>query len=251
MKANKGTVGAWGPPRQPCLRGFGAQRVTLTEDDENAQQEKYGSQSHAHSLHSVIVWERQWGTSKWGWHLSPTPQPGFRLPSQRPRIQVCCRTCWRLLQCFSVRTEHSSPSLSPYLPYIYPPYISLIYIVSPPSPVHLGCPSGRLLLQANFSMVSPPPDTGSLLTPESDQGPPELRAPIPGLPIFVTLQVKAKVLITVPKALYDLVSVPSQASSRSTFLQSPNSGYTGLPAIPGACQAWSCLRALVLAVPSA
>lgn len=46
------------------LRGSRAQEgVTLTEDDENAQEEQYGSQSHAHGLHSVIIWGGQGGTS--------------------------------------------------------------------------------------------------------------------------------------------------------------------------------------------
>ena len=55
-----------GDPKQPSWRGFGAQeRVTLTEDNEDAQQEQYGSQSHAHRLHSVIVWGRHCRSSEW------------------------------------------------------------------------------------------------------------------------------------------------------------------------------------------
>lgn len=68
-----------GDPKQPSWRGFGAQeRVTLTEDNEDAQQEQYGSQSHAHRLHSVIVWGRHWRSSEWGGSSappSPTPEP--------------------------------------------------------------------------------------------------------------------------------------------------------------------------------
>lgn len=61
-KASRGTAGA---------QGFGAQEgVTLTDDDEDAQQEQYGGQSHAHGLDSVIVWGRYGRTSKWGQHLS-------------------------------------------------------------------------------------------------------------------------------------------------------------------------------------
>lgn len=57
-KASRGAIGVRRPRGGP-LRGSAAQEgVTLTDDDEDAQQEQYGSQSHAHSLYSVIVWGR-------------------------------------------------------------------------------------------------------------------------------------------------------------------------------------------------
>lgn len=46
-KASWGTVSDWG------FRVM--ESVILTDDDEDAQQEQNGSQSHAYSLHSVIV----------------------------------------------------------------------------------------------------------------------------------------------------------------------------------------------------
>lgn len=74
--------------------------------------------------------------------------------------------------------------------------------------------------------------------------------PCSSLSTFIALQVKAKDLTTAHKALYDIVLVFSQTLSYSTFSQFPNSRHTGLSVIPGTYQAWSCLRAFVLTLPS-
>ena len=127
----------------------------------------------------------------------PLPQPGFRYRRQRSKIQGCCRLCWRFLQWVNVRTD-----LAPFVLSIpYPLLCSLwlcvcvcmcVCIKSPstassPGPVYQSCMSG-LLQQATFSMISAlpphPSARGILLTPESDQGSPQLRA-VPLLSLYL------------------------------------------------------------------
>lgn len=116
-----------------------------------------------------------------------------------------------------------------------------------------------------FSMVSPTPTpaTGVPLTPESDLGPPELRA-LPSTLVSTTFSFKAKVAATAHRALYHLIPAPSQTSCHSTLLLSPllqahwspcySWSITGMVLPQGFCTRYSlCLKSLppdILSLPT-